>query len=249
MDILINGSLIESVELVIFDKDGTLTDLYSYWSWVANERARLICMRLGLGEAQQLAIADAMGLDLAHSRFKPEGPIGVKKRTEVAAAVEAYLSSIGKIGAASVVDESFTNADKNAAAHLHEIVKPLPGAVELVRAMQGKCKVAVATADLTKRAESALAMVGISHLDSVVGGDRIKKSKPDPESIEIVLSELGANRGNTIIIGDSKYDMLCGKNAGIMAGIGVCTGLTSKEELSASTKYVAGTLRDVQVKG
>jgi hypothetical protein len=98
MDISINGSFLDGIELVIFDKDGTLTDLYTYWSWVANERARLIRMRLGLNKAQRFAIADAMGLDVVHSCFKPEGPIGVKKRTEVATAVGAYLSSIGKTG-------------------------------------------------------------------------------------------------------------------------------------------------------
>ena len=37
----INGATLENIGLIIFDKDGTLFELYPYWSKVAMRRARI----------------------------------------------------------------------------------------------------------------------------------------------------------------------------------------------------------------
>jgi phosphoglycolate phosphatase-like HAD superfamily hydrolase len=39
----VNSKIIQDVGLVIFDKDGTLIELYHYWSQMVALRARLIC--------------------------------------------------------------------------------------------------------------------------------------------------------------------------------------------------------------
>lgn len=247
IELLVDGRTITGVELVILDKDGTLTDLYTYWSWFAKERARLICSSLGLGNEHYLGMVGAMGLDMQKKKFKPEGPIGVKKRTDVLAAVKSYLLSQGVQDSASACENAFQEADRNAERHLDELISPLPGAVEFAKKLEGKCKVAVATADLGSRAAMVLARIGISHLDAVVGGEKIQRSKPDPQSVELVLLELGVPPGKAVMVGDSRYDMLCGQNAGLLAGIGVCTGIAEKKELEEVTPYVVKNLSQIGV--
>ena len=49
IDLSVDSKVIHDVGLVIFDKDGTLIELYHYWSQMVALRARIICEALGLG--------------------------------------------------------------------------------------------------------------------------------------------------------------------------------------------------------
>ena len=52
----------------------------------------------------------------------------------------------------------------------------------------------------------------------IVGAEHVKKFKPDPEGINIVLEKLKAEKKRTIILGDSPFDMEAGKRAQIKTG-------------------------------
>lgn len=56
------------------------------------------------------------------------------------------------------------------------------------------------------------------------------KHKPDPEIINYIMEKLDVSKGDTVIIGDSKSDILAGKNAGIDT-IAVTYGYDKKENL------------------
>jgi phosphoglycolate phosphatase-like HAD superfamily hydrolase len=53
IDLSVNFNIIRDVGLVIFDKDGTLIELYHYWSQMVALRARLIGEALGLDTNRQ----------------------------------------------------------------------------------------------------------------------------------------------------------------------------------------------------
>ena len=83
IDLLIDSKVIHDVGLVIFDKDGTLIELYHYWSQMVVLRARLICEALGLGQEHEAGLRWALGVDEKAGRLRPEGPVGLKKREVV----------------------------------------------------------------------------------------------------------------------------------------------------------------------
>ena len=58
-------------------------------------------------------------------------------------------------------------------------------------------------------------------------------SKPHPAMIHQAISETGAELGNTVMIGDTSYDMTMARNAGVGA-IGVSWGYHPIEELMSS---------------
>ncbi len=58
-------------------------------------------------------------------------------------------------------------------------------------------------------------------------------SKPHPAMIEAAMAEAGASPGTTVMIGDTSYDMLMAKAAGVPA-IGVAWGYHAPEELRAA---------------
>lgn len=51
--------------------------------------------------------------------------------------------------------------------------------------------------------------------DVVVSCDDTDKHKPDPEPVNIALARLGSKAENTIMLGDTMFDILCAKNAGV----------------------------------
>ena len=61
VDLLIESSVIRDVGLVIFDKDGTLIELYHYWSQMVALRARLICEAPGAGHGARVRPAVGAG--------------------------------------------------------------------------------------------------------------------------------------------------------------------------------------------
>jgi len=57
--------------------------------------------------------------------------------------------------------------------------------------------------------------------------------KPDPEMVYVALDETGCEANNTVLIGDTTYDMEMAGNAGV-AAIGVAWGYHSPEHLKSS---------------
>ena len=51
--------------------------------------------------------------------------------------------------------------------------------------------------------------------DCIVTADDTGKHKPDPEPVRIALSRLDARPEEALMLGDTKFDMECGKNAGV----------------------------------
>lgn len=56
---------------------------------------------------------------------------------------------------------------------------------------------------------------GEGYFDAVYGWNEIRPKKPDPETLNIILEELGAERENTWMIGDLAGDYKVSVNAGV----------------------------------
>ena len=54
---------------------------------------------------------------------------------------------------------------------------------------------------------------------TVVTADDVTRPKPDPQAINMVMDDLGADRAGTLLIGDTIHDILCAKNAGLESAL------------------------------
>lgn len=244
-----NGQIIDDIDLVIFDKDGTLMELHHYWGRMVSLRAEMICQRHQLSDADRLNLIDRMGVDARTGRIKPEGPVGLKKREIVMQTAVDYLDSIGIPEQDAYCAEVFLDVDRISAERLEDFVRPIPGAQELVaRLAANGCKLAIATTDKTERAWLAMGYLGMKdRMDLVIGADLVAESKPAPETIEVILRRLEIPRERAIMIGDAVTDIQMGINAGVKASIGVCTGLASAESLSRLTPYVITSVSELRI--
>lgn len=76
-------------------------------------------------------------------------------------------------------------------------------------------KVGIVTSKMRETAERALRIFNLFDLmDVVVTVDDTEKHKPNPEPLLKAVKTLGLSPENVMYVGDTNYDMLCGKNAG-----------------------------------
>jgi phosphoglycolate phosphatase-like HAD superfamily hydrolase len=249
IDLSVNSKVIHDVSLVIFDKDGTLIELYHYWSQMVALRARLICEALGLGTEHQAGLRWALGVDEKAGRLRPEGPVGLKKREIVLKAAGDYLDGIGRRDTVLLCEQAFERADEISSGDLSRFIRPIRGAVALMDALHDRgCRLALATVDVGRRARLAMEFMGVSDtLDLVVGGEEVARSKPDPEMIRIILDRLGVDRSQAVMVGDALNDLQMGANAGLKASIGVLTGFATAEQMQALTPFIARDVSELAV--
>jgi phosphoglycolate phosphatase len=250
IDLTVNSNVIRDVGLVIFDKDGTLIELYHYWSQMVALRARLICEALGLGQEHEAGLRWALGVDERAGRLRPEGPVGLKKREIVIKAATDYLDGIGHRDTLRLCEQAFEGADEISSGDLGRFIRPIRGAAALMEALSKHgCRVALATVDVSRRARLAMEFMGTSDtIDLVVGGEEVSRSKPDPEMIHLILDRLGIDRSQAVMVGDALNDVQMGANAGLKASIGVLTGFATAEQMRALTSFVAQDVSELAVR-
>jgi pyrophosphatase PpaX len=90
-------------------------------------------------------------------------------------------------------------------------------ATEMLKGLRAQHKqVALITTSLRHHLELVVRRHGIEDLfDLIVTSEDVKAHKPDPEGINFAVSHLGAVKSKTIMLGDSGFDLLSAKNAGI----------------------------------
>ena len=107
-------------------------------------------------------------------------------------------------------------------------------------------KVTIASSKKSYLIEEVLAHLKMeSSFKMVIGHDRVLNHKPHPESVSVTMKGLGHVEAETVVIGDSIYDLEMAKNAGVDA-IGVVTGIHDRDHLAkAQPVSVVNSLKEV----
>jgi HAD superfamily hydrolase (TIGR01509 family) len=116
-------------------------------------------------------------------------------------------------------------------------VRPLPGASELLGALteQG-IPWAIATSGAERTAGRSRAMLGLADDVPMVTRDQVRYAKPDPDLFLTAATRIGVDIRDSIVVGDSVWDLLAAQRAGAL-GIGLLSGGYGREELERSGAY------------
>ena len=249
--IKVGKEIIEGIELVSFDKDGTLIDLYAYWGAMIEFRADEICGMLDIDPREyKEGLMQAMGVDTENEQLFSEGPVGLLPRSVVQKSAENYLKErIYSESIEEVCFNAFKKVDEVSVKGLDKLIKPINGALHILKELKNNgVKIAIATTDKTERAEVAMEFLGVRDLiDIIVGSDMVEKSKPSPEMLEVICRELKVDPENSIMVGDAITDIQMGKNALCRKSIGVLTGLTREEDLKEVADIVVNDVSGITV--
>ena len=114
-----------------------------------------------------------------------------------------------------------------------ELVEEYDTVFETVKQLHEKgYKLAVVTTKRSETAKMGLKLTGLDQFfDVIVGIDDVDKVKPDPEPLLKALDALNSSPEKAIMVGDSQYDILGGKNTGTKTA-GVAWTIKGREFLA-----------------
>lgn len=122
-------------------------------------------------------------------------------------------------------------------ARIRASVAPFPGARELLETLQrARVPVAIATSGDKADVEPLLRLTGVDDDIPVTFKADAPHPKPDPGLLLAAASKLPDSSGETMVVGDSVWDMLAARRAHFL-GIGLLTGGYSESELTAAGAY------------
>jgi phosphoglycolate phosphatase len=129
--------------------------------------------------------------------------------------------------------------------HLLDTTLAYPGVPESLREWAGSYRMAVLTnkpLDMTRAILSGLSLD--RYFVDVVGGDGVDGKKPQPDGLLRIMRTHGASPGETLMVGDSRNDVLAGKNAGART-CGVTYGLGTDGFASLPPDFTVGRFPDL----
>jgi phosphoglycolate phosphatase len=238
---------LDRIQNVIFDKDGTLTDLHLYWGRIVELRAKVLEKNYGLPMGQLCKI---MGYDWDEGLLLSKGPVGLYSREKVIDIVHiACKEDYGVFITHEVLGILFDRANGMFQDELFDYVELLPGAEFLLDTLrQNDIQIALVTSDSIISTEKVLLYLGIDkYFDVVIGRESCKESKNTGTPCKMALDTLKANPFVTVTIGDSPVDIIMGQQNGCLAGIGVATGQTPESELRTYNVCTVNSLTDIIV--
>jgi HAD superfamily hydrolase (TIGR01549 family) len=116
-------------------------------------------------------------------------------------------------------------------------VRPLPGAVELLATLTGLgVPWSIATSGYLESAGPMIEMLGVPNGVPIVTRDQVEHAKPDPDLFLAAAERLGADIRNSVVVGDSVWDLLAARRANAL-GVGLLSGGYGEEELARSGAY------------
>lgn len=200
----------QRLRLAVFDCDGTLVD---------SQHAIVACMAAafaaeGLSPPEAAAVRRVIGLPLTEcmARLSPEHPAPRHLRLTA-----AYKDAFFALRQRPDHDEPLFD-----------------GAVAaLDRLEENGFLLGIATGKARRGLVAVLERHGLSRRFVTLQTSDVAPGKPHPAMLERAMAETGIAAEDTVMIGDTSFDMLMARNAGVR-GIGVGWGYHPSEELDAA---------------
>lgn len=135
-------------------------------------------------------------------------------------------------------------------AHSKELVYIFDGMEQLLSDLHADGrKVAIATSRTREGTLDYMERFGITqYFDAIVAMDDVTNHKPNPETCLVAMEKLGAIPEESVMLGDTRFDIGCAINAGIdsiLVGWGEVTTADKLGEIGYQPSYVAETIADL----
>ena len=216
--LLMKKNLPKDIALVVFDLDGTLVDAYP-------------------------AITESINYMLKKMGRSPQTLRTVKRSVGwgVDSLVRCFIEE-------EHADEALAIFRAHHDKRLRHHLKLQPGAKALLTFLNKRgYRLAIASNRPTKFCLLILKTLGLEkYFFKVVGGDGVKKAKPHPDMLKMILKEAGVLASRAVYVGDMSVDVQCGKVAGVFT-IALPTGSCTIQELKAEKPDIlARRLEDIR---
>ncbi|XP_071172539.1 uncharacterized protein [Mytilus edulis] len=233
----------KKVQLVIFDKDGTLICFHSMWApWSRKLAAKL---------------ETATGLNIEDKIFETLGFCSETETIQPGLLAEATTSiikdelakmlineGVDEDEARGILDQNWEEGENKNPKHLKS-VGDLKTLFEILK--KNDIKIAVCTADNREGSLAGLAELGLKdYIDVLIcGDDPHTEAKPAPHNAWKICKELGVDPKQTVMVGDTQTDILMSKRANLGLTVGVLSGVGGTSDLLPGADHVITDIQDL----
>jgi phosphoglycolate phosphatase-like HAD superfamily hydrolase len=218
------------IDVVIFDKDGTLIDFHAMWGGWALE----LGTRLEAAARRPVApdVFAAIGFDPTSGRVASGGPLATSTMAGIEEVVAAVLRRwCPSVAAARRATEAAWFVPDPVA-----LAAPLTNLAALFDDLRrGGRRIAVVTTDDRAPTDATLRGLGVrAAVAAMVCGDDGFAMKPAPDPVFALCQALQTEPPRVAVVGDSPADIAMARAAGAGRAIGVLTGVGSATDLAAA---------------
>ena len=232
---------LEGIDLIVFDKDGTLIEFDLMWGGWVDDIARKLEAATGL--ALREGLYEMLGVDPATGLVFWHGLMAATPMARIREAIEAFVSAAGAgdHAALAAVGAAWYAPDP---VGLARPVTDLPNLLRRLRERVGQF--AVATSDDRGPTERTLVALGIANeMATLACADDGIPNKPAPDPVLRICERLGVDPARTAVIGDSPADLRMGRGAGARRVIAVLTGVGDEATLAPLSDLVLGSIAEL----
>lgn len=237
-------SLLDNLQLIIFDKDGTLIHFDAMWGGWVMELARRLEQetetQLLKRSRSQVSITErlfeTLGYDPLTGRVLAHGALAATPMSQIRALT---VNVLREAGLASTIAESVVQS----AWHIPDpviLAKPFTDLRALFIALRKRdIQIAIATTDDRAPTEATLTGLGLTEwVATMVCADDGIPAKPAPDMVLTICQRLAIDPTRAAVVGDSIADMRMGRAAGAGQVVGVLTGVSAAEDLASHADVI-----------
>ncbi len=236
---------LDGIDLVVFDKDGTLIDFHAMWSGWARDLAA--GLEAATGRDLRVPLYRNLGYDDATGRADAHGQLAATPMARIRDATQEVLleAGIAPDDAAAALLAAWHAPDPV------ELAVPLADLAALFGALRATGRrLAVATSDDRGPTERTLAAAGVDGLlDAVACADDGLPVKPAPDMVLAICDRVGVAPARTAVVGDSVADLAMGRAAGVGRCIGVLTGVGTADDLAPHADVTLASIAELLADG
>jgi len=222
----------DTIEAVVFDKDGVLVDFTRTWTPVAIRAAHEFAAG---DESRARAMLDKVGYDEETGSFRPGSVWAAGTNEDL---INAWCPDCPPRQRLAMIERM---GELCAATDPVPLVEPalMRRALEQLRA--AGLKLALVSNDVTSSVENAVRAFGLDGLfDFMAGFDKVARPKPHADPLLAFAAHCAVRPAAMLVIGDNDHDAEMAHHAGSAAFIGVLSGNSGHAHMRRLTPHIAG---------
>jgi phosphoglycolate phosphatase len=232
---------LDGIDLVIFDKDGTLIDFGRMWAgWAETLAASLDA---AAGHSVDEPLFAMLGYDPVAGVVRVGGGLAATPMARLRERTVMVLVDAGVTDAEAelAVAAAWHAPDPVALAH------PLGDIAGLFRSLRARGRrLAIATTDDRAPTERTLAALGLADaIDGLTCADDGLPVKPAPDMVLHLCESLGVTPERTAVVGDAPADLRMARAAAVRLAVGVLTGVGDRADLASLADVVIDSVEDL----
>ncbi len=249
MPLLTIAGVRREIDLIVFDKDGTLVDFDLLWAGKLVQAVDAVLAAAPAVEGLRARLFSTLGIHEAGMKVIPESPLAVSTLAKLGIATTVVLYQTGL---------PWHDAEKLSREIFMPAIEVLPRARDIapignVRGLMCSLKasgfhLAIFTSDDRDATEASLPLLGITDcIEAMVCGNDALPGKPSGAGLLHLSRHFDTAPETILMIGDSVTDMRSALDAGVGWRVGVLSGTGKRHDLVHAAELVVDDIHALQV--